>query len=223
MLKMKGCKSLANALYSRYNVPMNCPNDNAEMHQVQITANYGQPMFLQQCDVCGGLWFDESELFRAKQGEAEKVDLVDTYILTASTPVANPVHCCPKDGTKLTRFTDPNFPAGIFVERCPSCNGFWLNRGEFTKFQHARQDMLRPKEPTPEDIKLKEQIDTILADHQNEGGSDVLKRLTGFLTTPIESNSTLSLGSNYNSPQTANTVGTVTNVVTTLLRLFAFR
>jgi hypothetical protein len=83
--------------------------------------------------------------------------------------------------------------------------------------------MLRPKEPTPEDIKLKEQIDTILADHQNEGGSDVLKRLTGFLTTPIESNSMLSLGSNYNSPQTANTVGTVTNVVTTLLRLFAFR
>jgi Zn-finger nucleic acid-binding protein len=205
---------------------MKCPNDSAEMHQVQITANYGQPLFLDQCDTCGGLWFDEAELYRARQGEAEKVDQVDTYILTASTPVMNQVHCCPRDGTKLTRFTDPNFPAGIFVERCPACNGFWLNRGEFTKFQHARQEMLRPKEPTPDDIKLKEQIDTILADHQSQGGSDVLKRLTGFLTTPIEPKSTLSLGSfgsNDDSSQAGNTVGTILNVVTTLLRLFVFR
>ena len=205
---------------------MNCPNDNTEMHQVQIAAYYGQPMFLDQCDVCGGLWFDESKLYRAKQGEAEKVDLIDTYILTASTPVMNQVHCCPKDGAKLSRFTDPNFPAGIFVERCPACNGFWLNRGEFTKFQHARQDMLRTKEPTPEDKKLQEQVAMILADHQSEGGSDVLKRLTGFLTTPVESRSAFSLGnlgSNEDSSQTANKVGTIVNVITSLLRLFVFR
>ena len=69
-------------LFSRYNVPMNCPNDNTPMHQVQITANYGQPLFLDQCDCCGGIWFDESELYRARQGEADKVDLLDTYILT---------------------------------------------------------------------------------------------------------------------------------------------
>ena len=208
---------------SRYNVSMNCPNDNCEMHQVKIVANYGQPLFLDQCDTCGGIWFDESELYRARQGEAEKVDLIDTYILTKSTPVLNSVHCCPKDGAKLSRFTDPYFPAGIFVERCPACNGFWLNRGEFTRFQHARQEMLRPKEPSPEDKKLQEDIEIILADHQNEGGSDVLKRLTNFLTTPLEGKSMLPLESDENTPQAANAIGVVLNVLTTLLRLFVFR
>jgi len=106
------------------------------MHQVQITANYGLPLFLNQCDICGGIWFDASGLYRAKQGEAEKIDLVDTYILTASTPVENKIHLCPIDGAQLSRFTDANFP-GYFCGTLPSCNGFWLNRGEFTKFQHA--------------------------------------------------------------------------------------
>jgi len=86
---------------------MNCPNDNVPLHQVQITANYGQPLFLDQCDCCGGIWFDESELYRARQGEADKVDLLDTYILTKSTPIVNPVHCCPKDGTTWSASLTP--------------------------------------------------------------------------------------------------------------------
>jgi Zn-finger nucleic acid-binding protein len=205
---------------------MNCPHDNAPMHQVQITANYGQPLFLDQCDCCGGIWFDESELYRARQGEADKVDLLDTYILTKSTPIVNPVHCCPKDGTNLIRFTDPNFPAGIIVERCPSCNGFWLNRGEFTKFQHARQESLRPKEPTPADKQLQEDVEIILADHYGEANNDVLSRLGKFLTTPLDAKIMLPLNSqdsDDDSSNTGNTISAVLNVLTTLLRLFVFR
>jgi len=81
-------------------------------------ANYGQPLFLDQCDTCGGIWFDRIGIVQSKAGRAEKVDLIDTYILTESTPAVNPVHCCPKDGAKLSRFTDANFPSGIIVERC---------------------------------------------------------------------------------------------------------
>jgi Zn-finger nucleic acid-binding protein len=202
---------------------MKCPNDNCEIHQVQISANYGLPLFLDQCDTCGGIWFDESELYRAKQGEAEKIDLLDTYILTASMPVVNPVHHCPRDGTVLARFTDPNFPAGITVERCPSCNGFWLNRGDFTKFQHARQEMLHPKEQTAEDLKLQAQVKTILAEHQSEANDSVLTRLSQFLTKPVEMPAGLSQGESEDPPAGANTVGVVLNVLTTLLRLFVFR
>jgi Zn-finger nucleic acid-binding protein len=205
---------------------MNCPNDNAPMHQVQITANYGQPLFLDQCDCCGGIWFDESELYRARQGEADKVDLLDTYILTKSTPIVNPVHCCPKDGTNLICFTDPYFPAGIIVERCPSCNGFWLNRGEFTKFQHARQELLRPKEPTPADKQLPEDVEIILADQYGEANNDVLSRLGKFLTTPLDAKIMLpfnSQDSDDDSSNAGNTISAVLNVLTTLLRLFVFR
>ena len=197
------------------------------MHQVQITANYGQPLFLDQCDCCGGTWFDESELYRARQGEADKVDLLDTYILTASTPIVNQVRCCPKDMTQLVRFTDPNFPAGIFVERCPTCNGFWLNRGEFSKFQHARQTMIQTKEPTEEDKKLQKQVALILANHHADGiNDDVLGRLTGFLTKPVDIKGILPLNSqdsDDDSSNEGNAVSVVINVLTTLLRLFVFR
>ena len=205
---------------------MKCPNDDCEMHQVKIMANYGLPLFLDQCDTCGGIWFDESELYRAKQGEAEKVDLIDTYILTAVMPVVNPVHCCPKEGTKLIRFTDPNFPGGIMVERCPTCNGFWLNRGEFTKFQHARQEMLRTKEPSAEDKKLQEQVQLILAEHHADGNNDTLSRLGSFLTKPLDVKGILPLNSqdsDGDSSNTGNTISAVLNVLTTLLRLFVFR
>ena len=205
---------------------MNCPNDNTEMHQVQITANYGQPLFLDQCDCCGGIWFDESELYRARQGEAEKVDLLDTYILTASTPMVNPVHCCPKDGAKLSRFSDQNFPQSIIVERCPVCNGFWLNRGEFTKFQHVRQELLRAKEPSSEDKKLQEQVQLILADYHGENSNDILSRLSKFLSTPLDTKTMMpfnSQDSDDDSSNAGNTISTVLSVLTTLLRLFVFR
>ena len=196
------------------------------MHQVQITANYGQPLFLDQCDCCGGIWFDESELYRARQGEADKVDLLDMYILTKSTPIVNPVHCCHKDGTTLIRFTDPYFPLGIFVERCPACNGFWLNRGEFTKFQHARQEMLRTKEPSAEDKKLQQQVQLILAEHHADGNNDTISRLGNFLSRPVDTKGIFPFNSqdSYDDSLNAgNTISAVLNVLTTLLRLFVFR
>jgi Zn-finger nucleic acid-binding protein len=137
--------------------------------------------------------------------------------------VESKAHLCPRDGAQLCRFTDPNFPAGIFVERCPSCNGFWLNRGEFTKFQHARQARLTPKEPTEADKKLQEQIQSILADQKNGDSESVLNKLNKFLSQPVDGSDSLSLDSNNNSTEGANAVGVILNVATTLLRLFVFK
>jgi Zn-finger nucleic acid-binding protein len=202
---------------------MICPNDNAEMHQVKVLSHYGQPIFLEQCEKCGGIWFDESELFRAKQGEAGRIDSLDAEILRAPSKVDNSLHNCPKDGAKLFRFTDKYFPEGIIVERCPVCDGFWLNRGEFTKYQKARQELLRPKEKSLEDKKLEEDIEIILSEHQTGGSNDVLKRLGNFLSTPLDRNTLLPLESAEKSPEAENAVNLILNVLTTLLRLFVFR
>jgi Zn-finger nucleic acid-binding protein len=203
---------------------MLCPNDNAEMHQVKIESHYGQPLFLDQCEICGGIWFDELELYKARQGEAEKIETLNSEILLTPTLMENKIHLCPKDQAKLFRFTDKYFPAGIIVERCPKCDGFWLNHGEFTKYQKARQELLRPKERTPEDIKLEEDIKQILAANQTgSGNNDVLKKLGQFLSTPIDEETMLPATSAETSPKVENTVNLVMNVLTTLLRLFVFR
>jgi Zn-finger nucleic acid-binding protein len=202
---------------------MICPNDNVEMHQVKIQSHYGQPVILEQCDKCGGIWFDESELYRAKQGEAEKVELLDTENLWTPSAIENSIRICPRDGAKLSRFTDRYFPEGIFVERCHVCSGFWLNRGEFTKYQKARLELLHPKEKSPDDIKLQENIQRLLESHKNGGADDTLGRLARFLSTPIDEQTLLPLNSAPRSPAEENNLNIVLNVLITVLRLFIFR
>ena len=202
---------------------MNCPNDNTEMHQVKILSHYGQSLFLEQCEHCGGIWFDESELYRAKQGEAEKIESLNSEILLTPSQIDSVQLLCPKDGAKLFHFTDNNFPKDIILERCPKCEGFWLNRGEFTKYQKARQEFLRPREKTPEDKKLEEDIEIILSEHQTEAGNDVLKRLGKFLSTPLDRNTLLPIESTEKLPEAEKAVNAALSVLTTLLRLFIFR
>ena len=45
------------------------------MKNVKTVAHYGRPLILDQCEKCGGLWFDRMELFETKHGEAEKIEV----------------------------------------------------------------------------------------------------------------------------------------------------
>ncbi len=73
-----------------------CPNDGLEMHQVSVTSHYGQPVTLDQCSGCGGIWFDESELFRARQGEAERIDSLDFEALQSPAKIKESPLACPE-------------------------------------------------------------------------------------------------------------------------------
>jgi Zn-finger nucleic acid-binding protein len=197
---------------------MICPNENVEMHQVRIESHYGQPIILEQCKGCGGIWFDESELFSAKQGEAEKIELLDSEILRTPSKIEKSVLKCPRDQAELFWFNDRYFPKGIILERCPSCNGIWLNRGHFTKFQKARQELQRPKEKSPEDKKMEEDIERILALHQAGGTTDALRKLGRFLSTPLDRKTLLFLEANQRQPEVESTVNLALNVLMLVFR-----
>ena len=83
---------------------MICPNDSSELHRAKIISHYGQAIDIEQCIICGGIWFDESELFRAKQGEAEKVELLKIDALQNPSTIERSPLVCPKDRSKLYRF-----------------------------------------------------------------------------------------------------------------------
>jgi len=165
---------------------MKCPNDNTEMYQVKIVGHYGQPILLEQCKACGGIWFDKMELFSARHGEAEKIEVFDSKSLWTPINIERRIFRCPLDQSELFRFKDRYFLKGIILERCPSCNGIWLNRGDFTKFQHARQELKRPKERSSRDKKLEEDIKRILSAHRAEAASNTLEKLGRFLSMPID-------------------------------------
>jgi Zn-finger nucleic acid-binding protein len=165
---------------------MKCPNDNTKMYQVKIEGHYGQLILLEQCKECGGIWFDEMELFGARHGEAEKIEVFDSKSLWTPTNIEKQILRCPLDQSELFRFKDRYFLKGIILERCPSCNGIWLNRGDFTKFQQARQELKRPKERSSKDKRLEEDIKRILSAHRAEAASNKLEKLGRFLSVPID-------------------------------------
>jgi Zn-finger nucleic acid-binding protein len=174
---------------------MLCPNDNTEMRQVKIVSHYGAPIFVDQCEKCGGIWFDESELFRAKQGEAEKIETMDAEKLQTPSTIEDSTLFCPRDEGKMQRFTDKYFPEDIVLVRCELCHGIWLNRGIFTKYQQFRGELMHPKEST-QDEKMKAQREALYKGRDTIG---TLGRLAEFLSTPIEASGYSSYSSGLGS------------------------
>jgi Zn-finger nucleic acid-binding protein len=189
------------------------------MRQVKIVSHYGGPIFVEQCKECGGIWFDESELFRAKQGEAEKIEALDAEILRTPSTIEHPNLICPRDQTAMQQFTDKYFPQDIALVRCTSCHGFWLNRGIFTKYQQFRQELMRLKK-SPQDERMQESISQLVKSYESGRSTETLKRLGEFLSTPVDVGYTPNDG---HTPDAGGIAGLAFSILMTILRLFVFR
>ena len=202
---------------------MFCPNDDIKMHQVKIKSHYGQPIILEQCKGCGGIWFDESELFSAKQGTAENIELLDSEILNTPSEIEKSALRCPKDHTELFRFKDRYFPIGIILERCSNCGGIWLNRGDFTKFQKAREKLKHPIEKRLSENKLDAEIEKILASHHARVANNTLANLGRFLSTPIDRSTLRPLNVDQCQLEAETTANTALNILMLIFRVLLFR
>jgi uncharacterized protein len=194
--------------------PMKCPNDKHDILPVTVSSHYGQPVVIDQCPECGGIWFDQSELYLAKKGEAAKIDPLNVAVLASATTLVNPDLTCPRDGSRLFRFQDRYFPEQIVVARCPACNGIWLNRGEFVHYQDAREKLRESRTKAAENAKLKEEIEVIMP-----GGSanqDFVGKLGQFLSRPVDA------GPQASQSQ-QNTLNTIVNVLALILRFVVFK
>jgi Zn-finger nucleic acid-binding protein len=202
---------------------MFCPNDTNSMRQASVPSHYGQPIIIDQCGSCGGVWFDAFELYKVKQGKAAEIEEIDPDVLRALSHINQQTLFCPRDRTELFQFKDPQFPKGIILMRCPKCHGFWLNRGVFTQYQEARQKLMISREQTPEDVKLKEDVKRLLHTHLNGSDQDVLGKVGKFLSTPVGKNALFPSYSSARTPAAENTFDSILNILIVILRLFVFR
>lgn len=91
-----------------------------------------------RCPNCAGIWFDSLEAEQLKKIKgSEKLDI--------SAPNANNPYdrllrkiACPKCSTTLIRMLDID-KHSIWYEKCPACQGVWLDAGEFQKFKQNFQ------------------------------------------------------------------------------------
>ncbi|MHB0867478.1 MAG: zf-TFIIB domain-containing protein [Thermoleophilia bacterium] len=116
-----------------------CPNDDGDLRPVAAHNRQGAPIMLDQCEGCGGLWFDKFELFAIDEKDALLLAQIDEQALRQPH--------CPRCGAVLDRFTDPNILANIQMLMCGACEGFWLNHGalnDFAAFRRSRHPAIDP-------------------------------------------------------------------------------
>ena len=169
---------------------MLCPNENTEMQLVKAESYYGQTVILDQCPKCGGIWFDNLELYMPNPGEADKIELLNVPNLLFPSAIQNRSLFCPRDHTRLFRFHDPFLPKDLVLARCQACNGVWLNRGEFIKYQQYRQTrraLNKPNEIVIEDNQNEQDLLKILQEHKSQDFIEALGKLGRFLSIPTDS------------------------------------
>lgn len=116
-----------------------CPLCDIEMREVSARANPGQMIVLDQCGKCGGIWCDKWELFPIDPDEASRLDPLDEKLLQNPVMMKEKPLCCPRCRDRLQVFHDPLLPQEIHLQRCPRCDGIWLNRGEFSRYKRLQQ------------------------------------------------------------------------------------
>jgi len=156
------------------------------MHHVKIVAHYGQPIVVDQCHRCGGIWFDEAELFRARQGEADRIEMLDAYIARAPSMIEESELLCPRDRAMMLQFVDRYFPQDIILVHCRLCSGIWLNRGEFTKYQRFRRGLLQRSQEKSAADKRRAEIKKLVQSYESGRTTGTLSKLGEFLSTPVD-------------------------------------
>lgn len=156
------------------------------MRKVKAGVLFGEFLFFDQCERCGGIWFDRDELFRLSVTEFDTSPPIDTKIFRRKESLLTEKLFCPNDKERLSSFQDKNFPSDIQVEHCVKCGGFWMNRGEYSRYHAYRVTLRKENEATQKDSAFSEKIEELLNAHKGTDMYDVMGRLASFLSTPIQ-------------------------------------
>lgn len=118
---------------------MKCPNADGALRPVQARSRLGAPVMLDQCEHCGGIWFDKFELFQVDEAEVRGLDQIDREMLRYPQGSTEEVPLCPRCGATLQAFRDANIPENIQMLMCGSCEGFWINHGDVSGYAAFRE------------------------------------------------------------------------------------
>lgn len=108
---------------------MRCPKCGEALDGVRVDDTE-----VDRCRGCHGLWFDARELERLRgRAEAEFIDDGDAK-LGRRYDVQQRVKC-PRCAVPMVRMLDSE-QRHVWIERCGTCGGTWLDAGEFRDLSH---------------------------------------------------------------------------------------
>lgn len=125
---------------------MKCPVDN----EFLTTERYEAEIQVDECPVCHGIWLDGGELERVQETKEKDYsdrlrqipnDVIGAYELARQK--IQDERPCPSCGREMEK-QEYGYCSRILVDSCPSCHGYWLDRGEVAAlevfFERARED-----------------------------------------------------------------------------------
>ncbi|MGD8613607.1 MAG: zf-TFIIB domain-containing protein [Desulfobacterales bacterium] len=112
---------------------MNCPNCKKPLSTCKIGS-----VTVDECASCRGIWFDKNELEEAKDEIDPDLTWIDLRIWHRQPRfrITPQPHDCPKCKNvtmQLITYEQPD----VDISYCPSCEGSWLNSGDFEKIIDA--------------------------------------------------------------------------------------
>lgn len=120
---------------------MNCPNCGKEL---KTTTYLG--LKIEECNSCGGMWFDRDELRRAKDNQDADLQWLDFELFEDKKEkyVERPgKKFCPKDNAKLV---SKNYAESkVSIDVCEMCQGVWLDKAEFKKIIKYLENIVTSK------------------------------------------------------------------------------
>jgi hypothetical protein len=120
---------------------MKCPRCESADLETQARGEGRDVVEIDECPTCRGIWLDASELTRLDDNfflDAEKMEL-DKAEATAEDRELR----CPRcEGAPLLDKVHPRKLARLVIDRCPECEGFWLDRGELEGVRDVSDQLL---------------------------------------------------------------------------------
>ena len=111
---------------------MNCPIcKNVDLK----SSDFGEYGFIivDICPNCQGAWFDKGEHGRLDESVWTDVEKVEFHKVSPDHKNAK----CPKCLVDFEHLSPNDAKEEFIVDRCPSCEGFWLDKGELDKMKEV--------------------------------------------------------------------------------------
>ena len=118
-----------------------CPNDHIELQRVKLKG-----VNIDECSKCQGMWLDKDELKIVKNRTDENIRWINFEIFQEQKNKFEKNQTfkkCPKDHTVMNLLQYGKSKTAI--EKCPHCQGVWLEKGEFEKMIRYLEKKIYPE------------------------------------------------------------------------------
>ncbi len=109
----------------------NCPACRGVHLRESRLGDFGS-VILDICPRCHGVWMEKGELDRLDGSPWANVEEHRFHEVESDHKFAS----CPKCAITLSPISPPDLP-DVIVDRCPKCDGFWLDHGELERMKEV--------------------------------------------------------------------------------------